>query len=131
MTAHFPDTISTSARNRKSFGHSAAARTLLFGLVSILMLTLEVFLLVALSSERTNPIVHMFMYLLPIVHALPWLAGIQCLRKAKRAFRDELINRDAASLCYSVIIALLAAAYVVLGTCEIALGFVLRLRTGP
>jgi hypothetical protein len=121
------------ARNqvRKLFGHKPAARMLLFVLVSTLMLTQEAFLLFALESNRTDSIAFIYTYLLPLVHVLPWLAGVQCLRKTKQAAHDDLINPDAAGLCYSVIIALLATVYVALGTFELALGFVLRLRARP
>jgi hypothetical protein len=86
-------------------------------LVSILAGTFELFLLLTVRSSVLPPIAA---YLMPPFHLLPWLAGLTSWGKVRHALLHGAISAWAAELCYGVILAILSAAYVVLGFFEVA-----------
>ena len=113
----------------KYFGAGAGTRITLVLLASLLVWVFEAFLLAILWSARGLHGVPKSFYLLPIVHLLPWLATLQCLRKVRHAVRSGVLDTPGASICYSVIIALLFTAYVALSACEISFGLAWRFGT--
>jgi hypothetical protein len=105
---------------QRSYHGGLPRRLLLLGLISLLVLTFEVFLLLTIGRVRSLRL-PMAAYLLPVFHLLPWLAGLSCWARVRRSGTKGEISPSAADLCYRVIIALLSATYVVLGLFELSL----------
>jgi hypothetical protein len=114
---------------RKHFGIGGHVRTTLILLASLLVWVFEAFLLAVLWSAHASRRVPMSFYVLPVVHLLPWLAALQLLRKVSHAVRNGTLDAASAGMCYSVIIALLAASYASLSAFEIAFGLAWRFGT--
>jgi len=96
-------------------------RGVLIALVSALAGTFELFLLRTVRSAPALLPWTILNYLLPIFHALPWLAGLSCWTRVGRALNRGVITPSGADLCYGVIIALLSTAYGVMGYLELLL----------
>jgi hypothetical protein len=111
------------AMTGKYFGSSRPVRIVLLVLISLVVGTFELFLLLIVRHlPPTFPFpVPMTLYWLPLVHLLPWFAGLTYWRKVRHALVKGEISATAAELSYSVIIALLLVTYVVLANFEIAL----------
>lgn len=113
-------------QTNKYFGASLRVRWTLLVLISFLVWTLEVFLLIMFRSVRAPMRVPISFWPLPLVHLLPWVAGMQWLRRVNRAVRRGIVNSNAANLCYSIILALLSVTYVGLCSFELAFGLAWR-----
>jgi hypothetical protein len=87
-------------------------------LISILVLTLEVFLIVSLRGSRPPYQLSMWFYSLPVFHLLPWAVGIQALGKIRKALSTGSISTSGAQLASGVVVSLLIATYIVLGSAE-------------
>ena len=102
------------------FGESVPVRTAILALITALAWFSAILLAAVLRFHNSSQLMAAGRYILPIYQVLPWLAGLQCWRKVRRAQTAELINANGASLCYSIILALLSVTYVVLVSGEIA-----------
>lgn len=106
--------------DQRSYHGGIPRRLLHLGLISLLALTFEVFLLLSIGRLRSLGL-PMAAYSLPFFHLLPWLAGLSCWARVRRSGIMGEISPSAADLCYRIIVALLSATYVVLGLFELAL----------
>jgi hypothetical protein len=114
-----------SMQTGKRLGLSSTARIAFVMLVTLEAWVSEAFLVSTLWTARTAPSVSS--YMLPIVHLVPWLAGMQWLWKLRRAARSGDVNAAGFSTCYSAIVFILIFAYVALTSVEIAFGSAWRL----
>jgi len=110
-------TTQLSQQQRGYFG--GRSQGIFLALVSLLAGAFEVFLLLIVRRVSLSIHVPAPAYLLPLFHLLPWLAGLSCWSSVRRSRIKGAISPTAADLCYSMIIALLAATYVALGFMEL------------
>ncbi len=104
--------------SENGLGEGVATRNSIVILVSVLAWTLEGFLIVSLSVSRPPHQLSIWFYSLPAFHLLPWAVGLQALRKIKNALGKGTIPTSGAHLAYGVVLSLLTATYVVLGSAE-------------
>lgn len=104
----------------KSRGNGNVVRNVLVILLSLLVWTLEVFLIVSLRASQPPNRLSMWYYSLPLFHLLPWAAGLQALRKIKRGLAEGTSTLAGTHLAYEIVISLLTTTYVVLGSVEAA-----------
>jgi hypothetical protein len=110
----------SSMQAGKSFDLSPTAMIALIALVTLEAFVSEAFLVSTLWPARALP--SLSLYMLPIVHLLPWLAGMQWLWKIRRAARNGDLNAIGVSTSYSAILFVLIVTYVALTSVEIAFG---------
>jgi hypothetical protein len=121
MTSDVSSSTTHLRGEHSPLGSPAQVRVFLFVLVSVLAGTFELVLLLTLRSAHLSPRQAILFYFLPLLHLLPWFAGLTCWSKVRHALVKGAISTTAADLCYSVIIALLSTSYVVLCSFELSL----------
>ena len=114
-------------RRRRYAALSARARMTLLVLTSLVALMSEVFLIRILWSARDS--IDLAFWILPLIHLLPWFAGMQLLWSLRGSVRDGIMDSAAADFCKSRIIFLLLFTYGTLSTCESFLGSAWRFGT--
>jgi hypothetical protein len=104
--------------NEKRFGSSVVSRNTFVILISVLVWTMEVFLILSLRASKPPYQLSMWFYSLPVFHLLPWAVGLQALGKIKKALSEGTVVVSGAHLAYGIVLSLLIATYVVLGSAE-------------
>jgi hypothetical protein len=104
--------------SENGLGGGVATRNVFVILVSVLVWTLEVFLIVSLRASQPPHQLSVWFYSLPVFHLLPWAVGLQALGKIKNALGKGTIPTSGAHLAYGVVLSLLTATYVALGSAE-------------
>jgi hypothetical protein len=118
-----PDTMPVSRnsmRTRRGFVLSFTAKVTLIVVITLEALVTDAALVAKLWVARGSP--GLPFYMLPIVHLLPWLAGMLGLWSIRRATRNGDLNATGVSTCSLVILLVLLSAYAALGSVESVLG---------
>jgi hypothetical protein len=108
---------------KKDVDLRSSARTALLVGWSLLAWAGEAFLLFNLHSARgTLRDLPASLYVLPIIHLLPWLAAMKWLWNTRHAVRNGYLDQAGASRCYGMVEDALSTAYVALVVVETTLG---------
>jgi hypothetical protein len=108
----------SSTRHENYLGSNAVIRNLFVVFITVLVWTMEAFLILSLRVSPLSSPLSVWIYSLPAFHLLPWAAGMQVLIKTKRAVTARRICPPSANLIYSTVLVLLVASYLALGSAE-------------
>lgn len=109
-------TTNLRADMRWSLGRHPSARVAFLVLISLMAWISEAILLEWVFSSRTQHVFRPLYYVYPIIHLLPWLAGLQWFGKISKAAREGVMDERSAALAYSAVLGILCTTYVVLAS---------------
>jgi len=99
-------------------GRGKAIRGAFLIMVSVAVWMLELYLIAALRFSPPPYELSMLFYSLLVLHLLPWAVGLQALGRIKKASSKGMMETSGAQLAHDIVLSLLVATYVVLGSAE-------------
>jgi hypothetical protein len=105
-------------QSEASMGSNRLLRNSVLFFISLLVILTEINLILFVCSVHPPFASAALFYSFPVIHLLPWLAGLQSLGTLKKSVMRDAVGSPAIRLGYTSVLIVLVAAYVALGAGE-------------